>query len=93
MTRHSSLDAALNRLQTSLEVLEAAVVRRKASDEVVAQLEEDVHLLAVDRSKLANTCDHLKAEAAILSRANLAAAHRVDHALEALRQVLAEGEA
>lgn len=93
MMQSTPLDAALNRLQSSLDVLEAAVVRRKASEDVVAQLEEDVHLLAVDRSKLASTCDHLNAEATILSRANLAASLRVDHALEALRDVLAEEEA
>lgn len=93
MSKASALDQALQRLQSSLDVLEAAVVRRKASDDVVAQLEEDVHLLAVDRSKLADTCDHLKAEAVHLSRANLAASQRLDQVVEVLQEVLAEEEA
>lgn len=88
MSHSSVLDQALHRLQSSLDVLEAAVVRRKASDDIVSQLEEDVHLLAVDRSKLAHTCDHLKAETVILSRANLAASERVEQAMETLRDVL-----
>lgn len=84
------LDDVLNRLRASLDVLEAAVLRRKANDEIVMQLEDDVHLLAVDRAKLAAECDDLKAQANGLARANTLATRRIDHVVETLREFLTE---
>ena len=89
----STLEDALHRLHSSLDVLEAAVQRRQANDEVVAQLEDDVHLLAVDRAKLAEECDGLKAQTAALAHANGEVSKRLDQAVVTLREVLQSEDA
>jgi len=88
MSSRPTLEDALQRLAQALDAFEVAVMRRKASDETIRDLEEDVQLLALDRSRLANDLDGAKARADGLESANMEAARRIDSAMETIRDLL-----
>lgn len=88
MKTRSTMDDAVHRLTTALDAFEVAVHRRKANDETIRELEEDVHLLALDRSKLAGELDDMAARARGLEIAAAQASQRVDRAMDTIREVL-----
>lgn len=88
MNRDVALQEAIDRLNAALDAFEAAVHRRKANEDTVVQLEEDVHLLALDRSKLANELDTLKTRTDDLKNVNAEVSRRLDSAMATIRDVL-----
>ncbi len=82
------LDEAMVRLDRALDAFERAVERRKAADEVVSDLEEEIHLLALDRARLARELDEAKARSVELETVNGEVSRRLDSAMESIRTVL-----
>jgi hypothetical protein len=82
------LDEAVTRLERALDVFEKAIERRRAAEDVVSDLEEEMHLLALDRARLAREFDDLKARTVELETVNREVARRVDSAMDSVRTVL-----
>jgi hypothetical protein len=88
MTEQTAIEQATRRLTEALDALDAAVDRRLESDRERAALGEQVHALAVDRSKLAADLDGQLARSRQLEAANRDIARRLDVAMENVRLVL-----
>jgi hypothetical protein len=88
MNTRLAMEDAVQRLTIALDALEAAVHRRKANEETIRELEEDVHLLALDRSKLASELDDMAARARGLEMAAHQASQRVNRAMDTIREIL-----
>jgi hypothetical protein len=88
MSDASAIDAASKRLALALDALEAAVERRRESDLGQEALTEQVHMLGLDRSKLASDLDMATARAKALETTNREIARRLDIAIETIRGVL-----
>jgi chromosome segregation ATPase len=86
----AGLDEAVTRLDRALDALEAAFERRRAADEQIADIEEEMHLLALDRARLARELDDLKARSVELETVNREVSRRIDSAMESVRTVLVE---
>ena len=93
MTGSLSIDEALRRLRSALELLEGAVERRLESARSVSGLEGELHKLGTDRSRLAQSLDAAEARAAHLEAANAEASRGLVQAMESLRDVLARHSA
>jgi uncharacterized small protein (DUF1192 family) len=83
-----SVDAALKRLETALDLLEDAIESRLESTRRVADLEEEIHRLGTDRSALAQSLDAAEARNAQLGDVGRAVSHRLDTAIDSIRAVL-----
>jgi chromosome segregation ATPase len=88
MTSRLAFDEAVQRLNSALDAFETAVARRRANEDVIRDLEEDAHLLALDRSRLARELDEIKARATDLSTVNAEVGRRLDSAIATVRGVL-----
>lgn len=83
-----SLDAALSRLDLSIDRLTAAVQRRRGADRTIADLRDEVARLGEDRSKLALDLDGAMLRAGRLEDANKEVSRRLVSAMESIRAVL-----
>ena len=92
MTDTSAIDAATKRLTLALDALDAAVQRRRAADRSERGLAEQLHVLGVDRSRLAADLDAAVARARGLETANREIARRLDGAIATIRSVLEGNE-
>lgn len=88
MAEAAALEAALRRLDTALDALESAVVRRVESDRSVSGMEEELSRLGEDRSRLAQDLDGEKARAHRLEDTNREVSRRLVAAMESIRSVL-----
>lgn len=88
-----SIDEALRRLTSALELLESAVDRRLENSQSVSGLEGELHRLGTDRSRLAQSLDAAEARAANLETANAEVSRGLVNAMESIRDVLARHEA
>lgn len=88
-----SIDEALRRLSSALELLESAVDRRLENSQSVSGLESELHRLGTDRSRLAQSLDAAEARAADLASANAEVSRGLVNAMESIRDVLARHEA
>ncbi len=88
-----SIDEALRRLKSALELLESAVDRRLENSQSVSGLEGELHRLGTDRSRLAQSLDAAEARAADLAAANAEVSRGLVNAMESIRDVLARHEA
>ena len=92
MSGEGGLDAAVRRLASALDALDAAVERRREADRNEDTLAAQVQLLGTDRARLA---DRLDAEAALvreLRDTSRDVAERLDRAIVEVQAVLGEGE-
>ena len=87
-----TVDDALRRLKSALDLLDGAVERRLEGARAVNSLEGEVHRLGTDRSRLAQSLDAAEARAARLEEANKEVSRRLVAAMEAIREVLARHE-
>jgi chromosome segregation ATPase len=83
-----SANAALKRLESALDFLESAVERRLEGTLEVAGLENELHRLGTDRSRLAQSLDAAEARTARLEEANNEVSRRLIAAMESIRSVL-----
>jgi chromosome segregation ATPase len=88
MTDPAVIDAAAQRLNQALELLESAVDRRLDIDRQRAGLAEQMHALDADRSRLVAELDAQLARTRQLEAANRDVARRIDAAMEGIRSVL-----
>jgi hypothetical protein len=88
MTEQTAIEQATRRLTQALDALDAAVERRVEGDKGSAALNEQVHVLAADRSKLAADLDTAVARSRSLESLNRDIARRIDIAMENIRLVL-----
>jgi hypothetical protein len=88
VTGSLSIDEALRRLRSSLELLESAVDRRLENARSVSSLEGELHRLGTDRSRLAQSLDAAEERAAHLEAANAEASRGLVQAMESIRGVL-----
>lgn len=82
------IEKARRRLASALDLLEAAVNRRRESDRQRAELEAQIQAFGADRSRLAGELDHARAQAATLDATNREVAQRLDQAVDTIRAVL-----
>jgi chromosome segregation ATPase len=88
MTEQTPIEQATRRLTQALDALDAAVERRVETDKGAVALNEQVHALASDRSKLAADLDAQLGKVRSLESANREIARRLDAAMESIRHVL-----
>ena len=89
MTDHSAIDAATRRLQAALDGLESAVDAKLEATARSGALADQVHMLDVDRARLASDLDHAAARSKSLETTNREIAQRLDVAMESIRSVIA----
>jgi len=89
MTEASAIDAASKRLALALDALAAAVERRHEADRGEQTLDDQLHALGADRSRLATELDAAAARNRALESANREVARRLDAAIDTIRSVLA----
>ena len=88
MTGSLSIEEALRRLSSALELLESAVDRRMENSQSVSGLEGELHRLGTDRSRLAQSLDAAEARSAHLESANSEVSRGLVRAMESIRDVL-----
>ena len=89
MTEASAINAASKRLALALDALAAAVERRHEADRGEQTLDDQLHALGPDRSRLAEELDAAAARNRALESANREVARRLDAAIDTIRSVLA----
>jgi chromosome segregation ATPase len=89
MSETDSIEIASRRLSMALEALEAAAEQRRRSRRQDEALAAHIQALDTDRARLAGELDHATARSRGLEAANREVAHRIDHAIETIRRVLA----
>lgn len=82
------IEAALRRLNTALDELQAVVERRQEHDRSQDNLAARIQALGADRSRLADELDHSLSRSRTLEDANRNIAERIDGAIETIRAVL-----
>jgi Rad3-related DNA helicase len=88
MSDTTAIDAATRRLALALDALDGAVERRREADDGQVSLNEQLHALSADRSKLASDLDAAAARAKTLESTNREVAGRLDAAMDTIRSVL-----
>jgi hypothetical protein len=81
------LDAALQRLASALDQLEAARARRAQADALRADLEEELSVMQDDRSRLAVELDGALARNRSLQTAQVEVRRRLQNVTEMVRQL------
>ena len=79
----------MGRLTGALDQLEASAMRRSAADAARANLEDELAVMADDRTRLAAELDGALARAQTLGSANAEVAQRLDRAGATVRAILA----
>lgn len=86
------IEKARKRLASALDLLEAAVNRRREVDRQRGELEAQIQAFGADRSRLAGELDRSRTHTATLEATNHEVAQRLDQAMDTIRAVLsAEG--
>lgn len=89
----SATEQAAKRLDAAFQSLEFAVQQRLLLDGGVEDRAEEIHMLIVDRARLAEDVDQSQARAARLENANRSVSGRLAAAIGVIRAVLgAEAE-
>ncbi|MEJ0092910.1 MAG: DUF4164 domain-containing protein [Methylocella sp.] len=92
MTTHERLEAALKRLVSALDQLEAASERRVKAEGLRANLEEELAVMQDDRSRLAVELDGAVARSNSLEMAADEVARRLKNASATIQAVLAAAD-
>lgn len=83
-----SMEAAIRRLISALNGLEAVVERRQENDRNQDNLAARIQALGIDRSRLADELDESQSRSQTLEDANRKIAERLDGAIATIRSVL-----
>jgi len=83
-----SLADALRRLEAAVDHFESAIDQRLENERQVAGLENELHRVGADRSRLAQSVDAAEARSARLEDANRDVSRRLVAAMESIRAVL-----
>ncbi len=82
------LEKARRRIAAALDLLEAAINRRRENDRQRGELEAQIQAFGADRSRLAGELDHARASISSLEATNREVAQRLDQAVDTIRAVL-----
>jgi chromosome segregation ATPase len=88
MADDTALMASVRQLEQALTALDDAVERREDEARRRASLEDELHRVGADRSRLAQALDAAEARAARLEEANREVSRRLVTAMETIRSVL-----
>ncbi|MBV8792417.1 MAG: DUF4164 family protein [Pseudolabrys sp.] len=88
MAEPGALDAAVRRLALALDALDAAVERRREADRSEERLANQLHVLGVDRTRLAAALDGEAARSRRLEETNREIARRLDTAIASIRSAI-----
>jgi hypothetical protein len=86
----SAVDTAVKRLALALDVLDAAVERRREADRSEDGLAQQLHALGIDRTRLAEALDAEVSHTKKLTVTNREIAQRLDTAISTIQSVLDE---
>ncbi len=92
MSEPGPMEVATRRLEAAIQALEAAIERRLEVERQEAALAAQLHLVGIDRSRLADQLDGAQARADQLASVNLEVSRRLGSAMETIRAVLAAQE-
>jgi hypothetical protein len=92
MSDDRDIETVIQRLRAALDALEMAAERRIDGDVQTSSLADQLHALAVDRSRLADDLDNASARSKRLETANREIADRLDIAISSIRSVIAVKE-
>jgi hypothetical protein len=84
----TAIEAATRRLSQALDGLEAAVERRQETDRGEQSLGAQLHVLGVDRSRLAAELDDVSARSREIETTNREIARRIDVAMDGIKAVI-----
>lgn len=87
------MEDAVTRFNAALENLNAALERRKVTEDSLTQLEEDLHLMALDRAQLARRLDEAVAKTKTAWDFKADLTQRLDTAIATVDGLIAEAEA
>ena len=82
------LEKARRHIAAALDLLEAAINRRRENDRQRGELEAQIQAFGADRSRLAGELDHARANISSLEATNREVAQRLDQAVDTIRAVL-----
>jgi hypothetical protein len=88
-SRTTRFDQAAKRVTDALDALDAALRQRFGSAPSGGTLTEQVHVLNIDRSRLASELDAARTRTRELEGSNREAVRRIDEAMSAIRAVIA----
>ncbi|MHA1565242.1 MAG: DUF4164 domain-containing protein [Alphaproteobacteria bacterium] len=88
MADSSRINVAMQRLDAALQSLETALEGRLDQARNSADMEDELHRIGLDRSRLAQSLDSSEARAAGLEETNREVSRRLVAAMEAIRGVL-----
>ncbi len=86
------VDDALDRFNSAVNDLEAALVRLRETGQNETTGEGEAHALREDRARLANELDEVRANAERLHESSRAAAEKVASAMSQIKFVLGENQ-
>ena len=89
MAGTSTIEYALQRLQSAVGLLEGAIDGRFETEHRAQGVEAELQRLGTDRSRLAQSLDAAEARSARLEEANREVSHRLVAAMESIREILA----
>lgn len=90
MADDRSVEAGTKRLNAALEALEVALDRQQVTGKTVGDLQQQVHAISEDRSRLAQELDRLKQRAVKLEGVNDDVAQRLQSAIGTIEELIAE---
>ena len=93
MSHPAVLEAALKRLSSALDQLEAEAQRRSRTDATRNDLVEELAIMQDDRSRLALVLEGAQMRIRRLERAQTEAEHRLEQAGSTIRAILGDNEA
>lgn len=88
MPAAASLETALKRLKQALGQLDSAVEQRNEAVQRRVEMEDELHEIGRDRSRLAQSLDAAEARGVRLEEANREVSRRLVAAMESIRAVL-----
>ncbi|HEY5081176.1 MAG TPA: DUF4164 domain-containing protein [Bauldia sp.] len=88
MPESLSIEEAVSRLESALDLLQSALDRRLESAAEVTGLEGELHRLGTDRSRLAQSLDAAEARSARLQETNAVVSRGLVTVMESIRDVL-----
>jgi chromosome segregation ATPase len=90
MADDRSIETGAKRLDAAVEALEIALGRQEVTGKKVGELQQQMHAVAEDRSHLAQELDRLKQRAVKLEGINDDVAQRLQSAIGAIEELIAE---
>jgi len=90
MTADRSMESATRRLDSAVDALEIALGRQQVTGKAVGDLQQQVHAIAEDRSRLAQEVDRLKQRTVRLEGINDEVSQRLQSAIGTIEELIAD---